>query len=92
MSGMSVDYPAPCQVDGDLDCDGDVDFDDIDPFVLALAGADVYLAQYPYCNWLNGDCDHDEDVDFDDINPFVDMLVIMPISCAEKRTISTMSG
>ena len=22
---------------GDLDCDGDVDFDDIDPFVLALA-------------------------------------------------------
>jgi len=59
---------------GDLDCDGDVDFDDINPFVLALSGETAYLAQYPTCYWLNADCDGDGDVDFDDINPFVNLL------------------
>jgi len=59
---------------GDLDCDGDVDFDDINPFVLALSGEAAYNAQYPDCRWLNADCDGDEDVDFDDINPFVALI------------------
>jgi len=59
---------------GDLDCDGDVDFDDINPFVLALGGQDVYHAAYPDCNWLNGDCNGDGDVNFDDINAFVALL------------------
>jgi len=59
---------------GDLDCDGDVDFDDINPFVLALSGQAGYYTQYPDCNWLNADCDEDGDVDFDDINPFVALL------------------
>ena len=59
---------------GDLDCDGDVDFDDINPFVLALSGQAAYETQYPECNWLNGDCDADGDVDFDDINPFVGLI------------------
>jgi len=54
---------------GDMDCDGDVDFDDINPFIEALAGAAAW--PYPNCPWLNGDCDADGDVDFDDINPFV---------------------
>ena len=49
---------------GDCDCDGDVDFDDIDPFVLALSGQDAYEAAYPDCNWFNADCDSDGDVDF----------------------------
>ena len=56
---------------GDMDCDGDVDFDDINPFVLALSGETAYKAEYPDCVWLNADCDEDGDVDFDDINPFV---------------------
>ncbi len=59
---------------GDLDCDGDVDFDDIDPFVTALGGQGGYEAAYPDCNWLNADCDNDGDVDFDDIDPFVALL------------------
>lgn len=59
---------------GDLDCDGDVDFDDINPFVLALSGQAGYEAAYPDCNWLNADCDEDGDVDFDDINPFVNLI------------------
>jgi len=59
---------------GDMDCDGDVDFDDINPFVLALSGEAAYLAEYPDCRWLNADCDEDGDVDFDDINPFVGLI------------------
>jgi hypothetical protein len=59
---------------GDMDCDGDVDFDDINPFVLAIQDPQGYQAAYPNCNWLNGDTDGDGDVDFDDINGFVALL------------------
>jgi len=59
---------------GDLDCSGSVDFDDINPFVLALSGQAAYEAQYPDCNWLNADCNGDGSVDFDDINAFVALL------------------
>jgi len=59
---------------GDLDCDGDIDFDDINAFVVALLGEEQYYAQYPDCNRLNADCDGDGDVDFDDINPFVALI------------------
>ncbi len=59
---------------GDLNCDGIVDFDDINPFVLALSNPAAYQAAYPDCNILNGDCDNDGDVDFDDINAFVALL------------------
>ncbi len=64
----------PEPVLGDLDCDGDVDFDDISPFVLALSGQAGYEAQFPDCHWLNADCDEDGDVDFDDISPFVSLI------------------
>jgi hypothetical protein len=59
---------------GDLDCDGDVDFDDINPFVLALSDPVGYGALYPNCQVLNGDCNQDGQVDFDDINAFVALL------------------
>ena len=59
---------------GDLNCDGLVDFDDINPFVLALGGEGGYVAEFPECNWLSADVDGDGDVDFDDITPFVDLL------------------
>ncbi len=59
---------------GDLNCDGVVDFDDINPFVLALSDPASYGVAYPDCNILSGDCDSDGDVDFDDINPFVALL------------------
>ena len=61
-------------VPGDLDCSGAVDFDDIDPFVLALSGEEAYYAAYPDCDWMNADCDADGDVDFDDIDAFVALL------------------
>ena len=59
---------------GDLDCDGDVDFDDIDPFVLALSGQEPYEVAYPGCIWLHADCNGDGDVGFDDIDSFVALL------------------
>jgi hypothetical protein len=59
---------------GDLNCDGIVDFADINPFVLALSNPAAYQAAYPNCNFLNGDCNGDGYVDFADINPFVVIL------------------
>ncbi len=59
---------------GDMDCDGDVDFDDIAPFVLALGGEAGYQAGYPHCRWLNADANGDGTVTFDDIAPFVTLI------------------
>ena len=69
-----VYYEGPQFVTGDMDCDDDVDFDDIDPFVLALNGQAGYEAQYPDCNWMNADCDDDGQVNFADIDAFVALL------------------
>jgi len=74
MMARMAGWPGPQIELGDLDCDGDVDFDDIDPFVTALGGQAAYEAAFPDCDWLHGDCDEDGDVDFDDINPFVALL------------------
>jgi parallel beta-helix repeat protein len=60
---------------GDMNCDGIVNFDDINPFVLALADAAAYYAQYPDCAYENADINGDTYVNFDDINPFVACLV-----------------
>ena len=59
---------------GDLNCDGVVNFADINPFVLALQGFNAYHAQFPNCNFLNADINGDGSVNFADINPFVAML------------------
>ncbi len=67
-------YPLVAYVPGDMNCDGVVDFDDINPFVLALGGFDGYFGAYPDCNWYHADCDDNCTVDFDDINPFVALL------------------
>ncbi len=60
---------------GDMNCDGIVDFNDIDGFVLALVGQAGYEAAYPACYLLNGDINEDAGADFDDIDPFVQCLV-----------------
>jgi DNA-binding beta-propeller fold protein YncE len=59
---------------GDLNCDGLVDFGDINPFVLILTDPAGWQTAYPDCLMLNGDIDEDCDVDFGDINPFVALL------------------
>lgn len=60
---------------GDLDCDGCINFGDVNPFVLALTDADGYAAQYPGCDRMRADVNDDGLVDFGDINPFVQLLV-----------------
>jgi hypothetical protein len=62
------------RIPGDLNCDGAIDFDDIDPFVLALSGEDAYYAAFPDCHWMNADADADGSVDFNDIDAFVALL------------------
>ena len=59
---------------GDMNCDGAVDFADINPFVLALGGQTGYEARYAECRWLNADFNDDGSANFADINPFVAAL------------------
>ncbi len=59
---------------GDANCDGFIDFDDINAFVLALGDPAGYQAAYPNCNAFYADCNADGVVDFEDINPFVALL------------------
>jgi hypothetical protein len=59
---------------GDMDCDGDLDFDDIDDFVLGLNEPTAYENLYGVPSSLKGDADRDGDLDFDDISGFVSFL------------------
>lgn len=59
---------------GDMNCDDAVNFDDIVPFTVAIAGEDAYEAAYPDCNWLSGDVNNDGAVSFSDIQPFLALL------------------
>jgi hypothetical protein len=59
---------------GDLNCDGQVTFGDINPFVLALTSPGLYATTYPDCDIMNADVNGDASVDFADINPFVALL------------------
>jgi hypothetical protein len=62
---------------GDLNCDGTVDFADINPFVLLLSNAPAWQAAFPGCPMINGDINDDGtygQASFGDINPFVALL------------------
>jgi len=73
-----VFYAQPPITLGDLNCDGVVNFGDINPFVLALANPETYATLYPDCNILNADINGDGVVSFRDINPFVALLTSAP--------------
>ena len=60
---------------GDVNCDGTLDFGDINPFVQALSDPSGYQDMYPMCWPSNGDVNGDGTVDFGDINPFVAALL-----------------
>ncbi len=72
---LTVTFTAPVFCPGDSDCDGDVDFFDIDPFVAKLGcPSSDPVACSDGCPWQNADTDLDGDVDFFDIDPFVALL------------------
>ena len=72
--------PTPPLCRGDMNCNGVVDFGDIDPFVAALGCTDGDPNCWPpagipdACPWLNADCNEDEEVTFADIDPFVALI------------------
>lgn len=78
--------PAVCG--GDSDCDGDVDFDDIDFFVAALGGEAAWIAHHqaaggsPNCLFAVNDTNNDGSVTFDDIELFV-------LAIGRRRTTAT---
>jgi hypothetical protein len=59
---------------GDMNCDGAVNLQDINPFTLALANPVAYATAFPDCDLMNGDINDDGAVDLGDINPFVQLL------------------
>lgn len=59
---------------GDLNCDGGVNFFDIDPFVLVLFDRAAYESLYPACDPHLADMDLSGSGDFFDIDPFLDAL------------------
>jgi hypothetical protein len=68
---------------GDMDCDRDVDFDDIDDLVLGLNDPLAYEQLVGLPPSRKGDTDADGDLDFDDIAGFVEIL--NPHSVAANR-------
>jgi len=59
---------------GDLNCDGNVNNFDIDPFVLALTNPTKYAQQFPNCDRMLADCNGDGNVNNFDIDPFVKLI------------------
>lgn len=70
-------YIEPGVCPGDANCDGSIDFGDINAFVDALLSG-------MYCDELgiNADVNQNGWVGFDDINPFVELLTTQPIPIA----------
>jgi hypothetical protein len=71
---------------GDFDCNGQIDFADINPFVQYLSSFAAWQAAHPGCSPLNGDINGDGtygQASFEDINPFVAILSSAPppIAC-----------
>ncbi len=64
-------------VPGDMNCDGVINWRDIDPFVAALSGQALYEAVYPACDWLSADCNGDGLVNWRDIDPLVALMSTM---------------
>jgi Tol biopolymer transport system component len=61
---------------GDSNCDGNIDFDDVEDFLLAMIDPDAYAVKHLTCDWeCNNDINRDGKVNFDDIDPFVECLI-----------------
>jgi hypothetical protein len=74
LRGQLVPLPT-APVIGDMNCDGLVNFGDINPFVQYLTNLPAWLATYPDCPPEIGDINEDgEYPSFGDINPFVALL------------------
>jgi hypothetical protein len=59
---------------GDMDGDGDLDFDDVTGLVLGLNNSVAYESEYGLAAVIHGDLDQDGDLDFDDLDDFTALL------------------
>lgn len=66
---------------GDTNCDGSVDFFDIDPFLVALFDPSAYMATYCGGSICAVDVDCGGNVDFFDIDPFLACLFTTCPAC-----------
>jgi hypothetical protein len=73
MTIVTTAYGQPSQL-GDLNCDGVVNQNDTEPFLLAVNDPAGYAAQYPNCDINNADINGDGAVNSLDIQPFFDLL------------------
>ncbi|MFV2069031.1 MAG: PEP-CTERM sorting domain-containing protein, partial [Pirellulales bacterium] len=69
-----INDSSPTPLLGDMDVDGEVDFDDIVAFVLAANDSVAYTDAFGVPPALHGDTDRDGDFDHDDIAGFVMIL------------------
>ncbi len=73
VSFTSASFEPPPPI-GDVNCDGSVDFFDIDAFVLAVTDPAGYADMYLDCDILLADVNGDGAVDFFDIDSFVALV------------------
>jgi hypothetical protein len=81
-NGIPDECEAACI--GDLNCDGVVDFGDINPFVVYLSNSSAWQATYPSCDPRVGDMNCDGTYgqwSFGDINPFVNVMTQCGMGC-----------
>lgn len=60
---------------GDMNCDGVIDGQDVQGFVLALIDPAGYASTYPDCTFLNADVNLDGATDLQDLDGFVQLLI-----------------
>lgn len=65
--------PAP-GAPGDLNCDGQINAFDIEPFLVALFDPDIYGVLFPDCDIHLADINGDGNIDAFDIEPFLNLL------------------
>jgi len=63
----------PCP--GDMNCDGEVDANDVNPMILALTDPTGYMNAYPLCSVSNGDMNNSSTTDGDDLQLFANELM-----------------
>ncbi len=81
-SAVVLNWPPLCL--GDVNCDGSIDFGDINPFVLYLSDLNQWQTTFAGCDPENGDINCDGtygQASFGDINPFVSLMTQCGAGC-----------
>jgi hypothetical protein len=70
----AYEYAPRTHARGDVNCDGTIDFFDIDPFLVVLFDPAAYAQNFPACDLSNADADRNSTVDSFDIDPSLALL------------------